>query len=149
MKPTRTWILIANGAQAHILLNDGPGHGVKALNEFKFHSANLSNQEINADRPGRSFDSTGEARHAMEPATDPRRHEAREFAAMLVDVLSKQHENKAYDKLILVASPAALGDLRNKLPQTLKAIITGEIAKDLTHVPVHEIAPYLTDVLAV
>jgi len=149
MKPTRTWILIANGAQAHILLNDGPGHGVTALDEFEFQSANMSNQEINADRPGRSFDSTGDSRHAMEPATDPHRHEAREFATMLVDVLSDQHAKQAYDRLIIVAAPATLGDLRNKLPQALKTIITGEIAKDLTRVPIHDMAPYLTDVLAV
>src|SRR5262249_34094570 len=30
MKPTRTWILIADGARARILRNDGPGKGVQA-----------------------------------------------------------------------------------------------------------------------
>lgn len=149
MKPTRTWILIANGAQAYILLNDGPGHGVKPLNEFAFKAPHISNQEINADRPGRSFDSHGEGRHAMEPATDPQRNETRKFAAMLVGVLEEQHKKQAYDRLILVAAPATLGDLRDKLPQALKTIVSGEIAKDLTHIPIHEIEPHLTGFLAV
>lgn len=50
MKPTRTWVLIANGAQAYVLLNDGPAHSVKPLSEFAFKAPHISNQEINADR---------------------------------------------------------------------------------------------------
>ena len=31
MKPTRTWVLIADGARARILENDGPNHGLTAI----------------------------------------------------------------------------------------------------------------------
>ncbi len=56
MKQIRTWILIADGARARIVLNTGPGHGIEAMDGRVFRSDNLPTRDIEADRPGQSPD---------------------------------------------------------------------------------------------
>ena len=52
MKPTRSWIVVADGAQARILENTGPGKGLTALPGEKMQESHAPTREINADRPG-------------------------------------------------------------------------------------------------
>ncbi len=149
MKPQRTWILIADGLRARILLNDGPGRGVRELPDCEFTALNQSDGEINADRPGRTFDSAGSGRHALEPHSSPQRDAKHNFARKIIARLVREHNDGNFDRLIVVASPQMLGDLRSLVPNGLKASITGEMAKDLTHLTNDKIAPHLEDLLAV
>ncbi|MFQ5974191.1 MAG: host attachment protein [Alphaproteobacteria bacterium] len=149
MKPTTTWILIADGAHARIARNTGPGRGVEFLTGMEFHSPNLPGRGIMADRPGRTFDRAGLGPHAMEAPTDPRQHAKRRFAAMLASVLEDELKHDAYDRLIVVAPPKALGDLRAELPEFVRATVTGELNKDLTRVPEKDLPAHLAPVLAV
>ena len=149
MKPTRTWILIADGAFARILLNEGPGRGVHHLPEFDFSVSHELDGEINADRPGRTFDRLGPGRHAKETASSPHRLRKASFAKQLVAVLNTNLANSAYDRLVIVAPPKTLGDLRREMPKQVVNCVRGEIAKDLTHMPDCEIAGQLGSVLVV
>ena len=55
MKSAQTWIVIADGAKARIMLNDGPGHGVRAVEGMSFTARNLPSREIKPTGPaGRS-----------------------------------------------------------------------------------------------
>ena len=144
-----TWILIADASRARILKNDGPGFGVDAVDDMIFQGENRKLQDILADKPGRSFDSAGGGRHAMEYKSDAVHEDERAFAATLMSVLQEAHDRKDYDQLILIAPPKMLGDLRAVLPGALKAVTCAEINKDLTQIPNGEMADHLKDVLAV
>lgn len=149
MKRIKTWILIADGSKARIARNDGPGRGVKAVSGGEFHGRNLPSREIASDRPGRSFDSAGRGRHAMEPPTDPREHEKQAFITRVAAFLDKKAKQGSYDRLVLVAPPRVLGYLRNGLSDAVRHKVTAELGKDLTQVPLHELVDYLAPVLAV
>ncbi len=149
MKPTRTWILIADGAHARILTNEGPGRGVTHLPDFDLNAPHEADRVINADRPGRTFDRSGPGRHAMEPASSPHRLRKSKFAKELVALLHRKLSENAYDRLIVVAPPTMLGDLRSEMSKPVLERISGELAKDLTHTPDREIATQLESVLAV
>jgi protein required for attachment to host cells len=114
-----------------------------ALDE-QFIGVNLKSREINADRPGRAFDSRGAGRHAMEPPTDPHRKVKADFARDVAGVLEHELSVHRYEELVLVAAPQTLGDLRNSLPATVRKKVVAEIDKDLTQVPDHEIGGRLT-----
>jgi protein required for attachment to host cells len=148
MKVTRTWILIADGARARILFNDGPGKGLHALPGGVFHGDHASTHEIMSDRTGRTFSSTGPARAAIEAHSDPHRELKRNFAHRLADALAEGWRNRAYDRLIIVAAPSALGDLRPALSPEVRTKVTAEVAKDLTKTPDAAVAQHLKDVLA-
>ena len=52
MKPTRTWIVIADGSRAHILLNEGSGKGLSIVPGSDFRHASPPKREIYTERPG-------------------------------------------------------------------------------------------------
>ena len=146
MKPTTTWIVIADGARARVMQNEGPGKGVQLVQGLVFAGDHSSSIEVVADKPGRAFDSIGQARHAMEPSSDVHDELKVKFVKQIAAALEGQVD--AYNRLILVAPPQALGLLRKALPAAVAGKVTGELGKDLTHLPNAELPPHLDNVLA-
>lgn len=149
MKPTITWILIADGARAQIFANHGPGKGIEAVEGAAFKGNHRPDREIMSDKPGRSFESVGETRHAYESHHDPHDELKRKFAAELAAHLDARLGEKAFDRLIVVAPPQMLGDLRSELSQSVRAAVYAELDKDLTKTPAGELPKHLGEVLAV
>ena len=148
MKPTRTWILIADGARARILQNDGPGKGLHAVDGGVFHGDHAATHDIMSDREGRSHSSVGPGRSAIESHSDPHRELKKKFAHQLAEALASKLREKAYDRLVIVAAPSALGDLRAALPEQVRAKVTGEVPKDLTKTADSEVPGHLKGVFA-
>ncbi|MEM7773998.1 MAG: host attachment protein [Pseudomonadota bacterium] len=149
MKPIRTWIVIADGARARVLLHDRSGGGIRAIETLDFRGPNLPDRDIHADKPGRTFDSVGAGRHAMEPKSDPHRTAKFDFARTLATFLDEQRAADAFDRLVIAAAPATLGDLRAALSPALKAVVHAELPKDLTQMPNDRLADHFVDVLPV
>ena len=70
MKPTVTWVLLADGAQAKVFEHAGPGSGLTPVDDLAFEEEPLKAQDIMADRPGRTFSSVGTGRRIGTPARD-------------------------------------------------------------------------------
>ena len=62
--------------------------------------------------------------------------------------LDKASGANAFDRLVLVAPPQTLGELRIALKKRTSARITAELAKNLTNVPIHDLPGHLDGVLA-
>jgi len=149
MKKTVTWVVVADGARARLFINDGPGKGLKPIPDGDMSVPRPPTRDINADRPGRTFDSSGDGRHAMEPPSDPHRNAKRAFADDVAARLDAGHKRNAFDRLVLVAPPQALGDLRACLNNGVRAKVSAELNKDLTHLKDHELPGPIGAVLAV
>lgn len=149
MKPVRTWVLIADGARARVLANDGPGRSLHALDGMTFQGDHAATHEIVDDREGRAFASVGTARSALEPQTDPHRLLKRRFAEALAHMLADGLSRKSYERLVIVAAPAALGDLRDCLSHEVRDKVIGEIAQDLTKLPNADVPRHIESLLAV
>ena len=147
MKPIRTWVLIADGARARILENDGPGHGLIAMKELVFSGDHSATHDLVSDREGRSFSSHGPGRSAIDSRSDPHRELKTKFAHQLADMLARAVEQNSYDRLIIVASPDTLGDLRAAITDRVRAKVAGEVPHDLTKIPNGEVAEHLKHVL--
>jgi protein required for attachment to host cells len=144
-----TWVLVADGSRARLFVNDGVGKGLKPALDQESIGAKLPSREIAADRPGRTFDIAGHGRHAMEPPTDPQRHEQETFARELAGVLEDGRKRNAFDRLVVVAPPKALGDLRSEFSDPLRRLVTAELNKDLTKISIDELPDHLGEVMAV
>ena len=149
MKPTITWVLVADGARARVLENTGPGRGVNEVPGMEYSHDAPRNREIMSDRPGRSFESADSRRHAMEPPSDPKRQAEADFVSGLVTMLEGKFKAGAFDRLVLVAAPQALGDIRKALSKELADAVYGELAKDHTKTPNGEMSKHLGQVMAV
>ncbi len=163
MKSLKTWALIADGARARILENNGTVNGGTASSEHRdskaahewtqveglvFQGDHSATHELMSDRQGRSFSPAGSGRSALEPQTDPHRQQKTRFAIHLADMLAKQLQAGAYHRLIIAAAPVTLGDLRSAISDKVRATVVAEFDHDLTKIPNHEIAGHLKPILA-
>lgn len=146
-KMTRTWLLIADGRRAKVVQADGVRGSFRSVDDMARSIELPKNREIQADKPGRTFDSIGAGRHAKESPTDPQRNLKREFAKRLMDELRQAMLAKRFDRVIMVAPPAFLGDLRAALPKNLRDKVAAEVAADLTNTPQQELHGHLQDIL--
>lgn len=150
MRPVITWIVVADGVRARLFVNRGVGKGIEPILDREFVGSNLPTREIGTDQPGRTFDSAGVgSRHAMEPPTDPQRYQKRLFARNMAGQLDGARKAGAFDRLVVVAPPDTLGDLRAAFSRQLQARVMGEIAKDLTKMPPGALPTHLGNVLAI
>jgi protein required for attachment to host cells len=143
MKQTRTWILIADGGCARVLTSTGADHHLTEVPGLSFDADLPANHELGPDRPGRSHESHGTARHAIEPRVDQHTQLKRKFVVDVLDALATKHTEGAFDKLIIAAPPAILGMIRPELDGRLQDVSVREVAKDLTNTPINEIASHL------
>jgi protein required for attachment to host cells len=148
MKPTRTWIVIADGSRAHILLTEGPNKAVSFVPGTDFRHGTPPNRDIYADRPGRTHESTGVSRSAVE-RNDAHAQQKQEFVQTLIALLKEKLSKKEFDRWILVAPPEILSDFRQNLDHTLIDALAGEVAKDLTKIPIDKIPDHLHGVLPI
>src|ERR1051325_10652710 len=98
MKPTITWIVIADGDQAKVFEHEGPGKGLTAVKELSFEQDHLKASEIMADRPGRAGAGTAPGSEAaMEYRSDPVAVRERKFVERLADVLEEKRVEGRFD----------------------------------------------------
>lgn len=136
-----TWILSANRSSARLFERDGKS--TRRVQDLSHSEGAMQNRETGTDKPGRSFDSVGQGRHAMSTEQEPIEHIAQQFALDLAEVLNKGRVAHAYDKLILIAEPKFLGLLRAALDKNTAALVFQTISKDLPNINEEDLAKYL------
>jgi protein required for attachment to host cells len=133
MKPTVTWILLADGAQAKVFAHSGPGTGLRPVEDLLFEDEPRRAREIMSDKPGRAFSSMGSGRSAMEYASDPVKMREANFVKQVAEELERRYQQSAFSRLIIAAAPTALGTLRGALSDNLKEAVVAEMPKNLTN----------------
>lgn len=146
-----TWVLIADGEKALFLenLTDDADPNLHVWREDRHE--NPADREQGADRPGRHKD-TGLAKQAAPGGldwssgqrsgfaeTDWHRIEKERFAQELAGRLYGYAHAGRFDRLVLVAPPRVLGELRLKLHKEVADRVIAEIPKTLTNHPVDRI----------
>lgn len=133
MKQNRTWIVIADGAQARILLYTGRAQGVRALPGGEFHDPHLPTHELMTDRQPRVHESIGAVRHAVEPRIDPHEQRKEQFLARIVAHLEHAAERGEFEHLVVVAPATALGEFRKEFSPHLQKLMVAEFVHDYAH----------------
>ena len=132
-----TRVLIADGARALVLRNEGDAVSPNLKLVKSYGQDNPPTHEQGADKPGRTNDSLGR-RSAME-ATDYHRLAEDKFIQQVADDMAKDLAAGAFTELVVVAPPIALGEYRKAASPVLAKATIREIDKDLTKHPVGEI----------
>ena len=139
----RTWIVVANSAQARVLRPGSKGRGVEEVKTLTHPESRLHERDIVTDKEGRTFNSCGPGRHAMSADTATKKHEAQRFCRELAGEIEQARTSGQFDSLILVAAPAFLGELRKTLSAPCVRLIVAEVDKDVAHLPPREIETFL------
>jgi len=140
-----TWIVVADQARARLFSASGQRGPLKEFEDLANPEGRLHDRDLNADSPGRAFDSMGEGRHAMGKHHSPTEQEAIRFAHEVGDRLASGLHDGAYRHLIISASPRFLGLLREALPEDVAKHVVLELHKDLTPLERDEIRVHLPE----
>ncbi|MGH6939755.1 host attachment protein [Hypericibacter sp.] len=148
MKPIVTWVLVADGKSASILSYNGPGHRLTLVPGMTFKTELHASRDLGTDKPGRVQESGYSAHHSVE-TPDYHRIEKTVFAQHLAHRLDAAIESGECKRLVLVAPPQTLGELRMALTPKAREHVIGEVHKDLTHLGPQDVATHLEKVLAI
>ena len=136
------WVVVCDGAKALVLENVGDEKFPNLKTREVYEQEDPKTSEQGTDAPGRSINSNGSRRSAMEQ-TDWHDQAEQQFLidlAMRLDAAVTAGETKS---LILIAPPRALGVLRQAFSAAVRNAIRAEIDKDYVKMPVHEIEKHL------
>lgn len=136
--PHGTFVVVADGEKMLFLRNEGDDEYPNLELERKRKQDNPPDREQKANRRGRTSESTNNTRYAYEE-TDFHQLEEDRFAVETAELLKKRALENDYDKLIVVAPPRTLGEMRQHYHVEVKNRLLGEIDKDLTGHPLDEI----------
>lgn len=140
--PWKSWVVVADGARALFLQNDGDAELLNLRVAENYSHADEPTREIGTDRPGRAHQSVGFGRSAMEE-TDFHAEAEETFLKTVADRINAMVYAKDMKGYVLIAPPAALGVLRKNLNDASSAAMTAEVTKDLTKMPVGDIEKHL------
>lgn len=161
----KNWVVAANNTRARIFTLEPPARRLKDLQALQYSMAELppsrlvelealehpegrlKSQAIDADRPGRSFESAGMKRHSMSREVDPKKQAAIGFAKRVAERLEHARRQGEMERLILVAAPEFLGLLRDHLGADLRRLIDEEFSLDLARMTPQQIRAHLPETL--
>ena len=132
-----TRVLVADGAYALVLRNDGDGAFPNLRLERAYEQDNPAAREQGSDKPGRTNDSLGR-RSAME-STDWHKVAEDRFVQRIADDMAKDLKAGEFTDFVLAAPPEALGEFRKVAASALADVTIMEIDKDLTNHPIDKI----------
>ena len=141
--PSESWILICDGSKALLFRNAGDERALNLKAEHVLLEPHLPTHELGTDRPGRAYDAMDGSRSAMEE-TDWHREAEAKFLQELAKKLDVVVRERKVRHLAIVASPKALGVLRDQLTPSVRAVVSAELAKDLVKLPTPEIERHLS-----
>jgi len=140
-----TWIVVAESSRAKVFTGKGRQAGLELLETFEHPEARQHERDLASDRPGRAFDSAGQGRHAMEQDIGPKEQETIRFAKQIAGYLEAARVKGGFNRLILVAAPRFLGELRQQLSANTTALVTDEIGKNLVQQEPEDIRKHLPE----
>ncbi len=140
---SRLRIVVADQAEAIFYDTPSLRSAPKEVARISDPAAHLHDRDLMSDRPGRSYESVGGARHAIERENDPRQREAVRFARRIARRLDEARRKNEYEQLIVVAGPAFLGLMREEMSRPTRERVVHEIHKDLVHSPAKALRKHL------
>jgi protein required for attachment to host cells len=132
------WVVVCDGTKALILANAGDGMHSNLKTKEVHEQESAPTHEQGTDAPGRSINSVGNKRSAMEQ-TDWHAQDEQRFLTELAKRLDTAVTKGETKSIVIVAPPRALGVLRQAYSEGLRAAVKAEIDKDYVKMPVHEI----------
>lgn len=145
-----TWVIVADSVRARFFTLGFDADRGRTLEEFDVivsPEGRLSEGELTADRGGRTFDSRGRGRHKMEPVHSAKDHVAEMFAKRLAEHIDDARIAGFVDKLVLIAAPKFLGQLRSSLCDKAGELVVHSIDKEMTIAEPDEIARHLPQII--
>ncbi len=147
MNHKETLIVVADASGAHFYKTHDRGATVEAATSSLTAGPNPQSHEIMSDRPGRTHASTGTARSAIEPKTDPHQKREDEFTRALAATSMFSFATVPIRTFSFLHRRSCWVSLRKDLSDAVAKKIAGEVHKDLVKSPPEEIRKHVRQAL--
>lgn len=141
---SKNWVMVADKSKARIFTVADPRGALLDEVVLEHPQAREREQALTSDRPGRSFDSKGQGRHAIGTSVEPGQQETIRFAKQITDHLQAAHNEGRCERLLLVAGPPLLGLLKENL-KTSSGLDVSVVEKNLGQYDALEIRKHLPE----
>jgi protein required for attachment to host cells len=142
MKKAKIWYVIADGGRARFVERDENG-AFRTVSSFVSTALHAKSSDLGRDRPARVMESANAGRSAVEPRRDQKEAAKEDFIKLVAEQIDSEHGRGQFDKLVLVAPPGVLTELRSKLSKPMAEIVVDDLQKDLTKIPDHDLTGHL------
>ncbi|MBB3945514.1 protein required for attachment to host cells [Rhizobium skierniewicense] len=117
--PQNTVVAVADGEKLSLFKNDGDAQNVKLT---AMQNADVDDTKISSG-----------ARHSSSSANpDDSQQDEDGFSAGVAQMLNKQVLDGKIKRLVIIAAPRTLGEMRKAYHKSLSDVLLGELDKDLT-----------------
>ncbi|MEO1765899.1 host attachment protein [Thiobacter aerophilum] len=140
-----TWVVVANASIARIYERN---KGLHPVTELTHPQSRMKRADLVTDRPG-YMQSVGNGHGSRQPATDPKTHEAEEFALEIAKLLDHERAAGKFNRLVLVASTPFMGMLKQRLHAQTAELVTDTIEKDYTKASEKELVERLKEQIVI
>jgi protein required for attachment to host cells len=146
-----TRIVVADQSEARFYEALGFAHPLKFAGALTNPIAHLRDQDLTSDRPGRVFNGASASgrrrgaslRHSTGGEQTPRRHATHLFARRIAAELERARRAGRFGRLVLIAAPAILGELRAALTPAVRPCVVSTVVKDVVHHRTSDLRRYL------
>jgi protein required for attachment to host cells len=137
-------VMVLDGAKMLLFRNKGDEAYPKLEVEDALQQEDEATRDQGSSPPGRNA-SPGGSRRGSFQQTDFHQQDEDRFAADATATLNKRALTNDFEKLIIVAPPRTLGEMRKHYHKALQSRLAGEIAKDLASHPVPDIERIISE----
>lgn len=144
-----TWVVVADSSRARIFTAKTSTSPLDELETLAHPEGRLHEQDISSDLPGKDKGSGGGGGHAYQDETTPKEQEAINFAKRVSAHINDAFNANKFHRLVIVAAPAFLGELRNQLSDQVNKLVCFDLNKNITLQSAEEIRNHLPKSLPV
>ncbi|GAN76459.1 host attachment protein [Acidisphaera rubrifaciens] len=141
----RLWIVIIDGEHVRFLMPQPHRRELHEISARTSPHAGVRSSALGTDRPGRSFESVGATRHAIEPKHDAHERAKAAFLRAVAEEINRAAAEGRFDHLVVVAPVDELPMLTEALSAQASARVVGRLGKDLVKVPIHALPDHLNE----
>jgi len=138
-------IVVADSSRARIFTTDSAHSPLNEIETMAHPEGRMHEQDMVSDMPGKDSGKGGGGDHAYQEKIEPKEQEMIEFAKRIADYLDDKRKANKLNKLILIAAPAFLGELRTHLSNETSEKIVFELDKNIAHHNVEDIRKHLSE----
>lgn len=137
--PRTYWALVADSGRARFFELQKTPPEFRELRSMTSEALHQRSSDLVSDGVGRDYNARGPLSHSKKPRSDPHDLAEQAFSRQLVDELEQAANEKAFEKLLVVADPKTLGRLRPLMSKQLRERISDEVNLDLVALPQQEL----------
>ena len=137
-------VLVTDGRKTLLFRNHGDINQIDLRTEAHDEREDAPDRDMKTDAPGANQQSAGYG-HSTYEEVDFHQLEEDRWAHNAAEEVNKRALANDFEALAIIAPPKTLGELRKHYHKEVERRLVGEVAKDLTGMPVSEIEKVLQE----